>query len=981
MGVLSGIPTVFLRMPVDGGHPLFFIRYNCRMAFREEGVLAGRDHKVSAERAERVREKMVRLGDTIPPEYVRATEDLLQRGTSPGLTIEENHELEGREAFILNESKRREDTAPPSDAKKDAGRPAKAPQEKVAEKTARPERVQEFPATYLVGEVIELKRKNSPPLKVLEVRDGRNTERFTIKNFAGRDSWNAGDLIALERSAKGDAPRPLENLGQRGTYASESARRAYLIGNGRIMPEEVRTIESKLIDAGQDFITDEIKKLETKAEGDVRGIVHPDDPEFEKKFKHGESRVDWRGIKDVHITTIDPATAKDHDDALHARRVRGPNGKWFIEVGVHIADSSYFVPIDKNHEWYALFEEAKKRGYTLYTPGEAYTMQPKILSNDLCSLKQGQERLAFSTVFLLDPETGEIVESGVWQGESIIKSEGHLTYETAQKLHDSSVGLTAQEKTLRIGLRLLQKYADKSREIRKRRKPVTSFDKQELEIITDEFGEQLAGVKQNLRTNDLVEAWMVQDNEAKAQTLLKKAHENPELFFVLLRFHDPPKLKDVRLLAKIYGAQEIQDRIDEYVRAGEREDSDPEKPSFVNEVIYDLLEYAKTMELPGEEKSKEEVRKAVADDQHSYLRGATDAETEANIEKRFEKVRNDYREKMRGSVMGLLGTAKYTTDAREHFSLAKGAYTQGTSPIRRFADVIVHHLLKAALAGDPSLLGGLTIEELRETADYLNKRQRLIRQESLRAQQMWAVDHMLKQLPDGGAIEIKNARIRRIDDNEDARVAYVNIRLPNSPFAITMPVPLAAFSNLPKDDRDRHDLRNGTITVNITGGDVREGTLRMELVSASDMSIGRREKLDPNLVAEQKSQFVSEISRLKQEYADVLKDNRMLAREFTNVERAVDKMTEYIGGRALRKIAGDLASVSTGLFLDGVIEKRPARGRTRARTGAADTIATEADREKAIAAMESKLRAPAPRAINSEAEREALIEKMRRKLK
>ncbi len=95
-------------------------------------------------------------------------------------------------------------------------------------------------------------------------------------------------------------------------------------------------------------------------------------------------RIDLRS---TYIVTIDPADAKDHDDAISLEKL--PNGNW--KLGVHIADVSEYVPLDS-----ALDVEALRRAYTQYLPWTAAPMLPQRLSGDLCSLLEGRERLAFS---------------------------------------------------------------------------------------------------------------------------------------------------------------------------------------------------------------------------------------------------------------------------------------------------------------------------------------------------------------------------------------------------------------------------------------------------------------------------------------------------------------------------------------------------------------------------------------------------------
>jgi protein SSD1 len=121
-----------------------------------------------------------------------------------------------------------------------------------------------------------------------------------------------------------------------------------------------------------------------------------------------ETRRDFRSFR---IFTIDPETAKDLDDAVHVRELDDGTGN--LEVGVHIADVSYFVKPNT-----ALDREARKRATTVYLVQRAYPMLPATLSEQLCSLTPGEDKLAFSVVFTLTP-SGKILDT--WYGKSVIQ--------------------------------------------------------------------------------------------------------------------------------------------------------------------------------------------------------------------------------------------------------------------------------------------------------------------------------------------------------------------------------------------------------------------------------------------------------------------------------------------------------------------------------------------------------------------------------
>lgn len=167
-----------------------------------------------------------------------------------------------------------------------------------------------------------------------------------------------------------------------------------------------------------------------------------DEPEEDEADEDGiavtpEMMARWGQRRDLRteefVCTIDPATARDLDDALSIRRVHGTGG---YHVGVHIADVSYFVAPDT-----ALDAEARRRATSVYFVDKVVPMLPRRLSEHICSLNPGEDKLAFSALFELDRD-GEVTSE--WFGQTIIRSACRLSYEQAQSiLEDKEVELLA----------------------------------------------------------------------------------------------------------------------------------------------------------------------------------------------------------------------------------------------------------------------------------------------------------------------------------------------------------------------------------------------------------------------------------------------------------------------------------------------------------------------------------------------------------
>ena len=223
------------------------------------------------------------------------------------------------------------------------------------------------------------------------------------------------------------------------------------------------------------------------------------------------------------IYTIDPADAKDHDDAVSVEKI--PGG---YRLGVHIADVAHFVI-----EGTALDSEAYRRGNSVYLPGMVVPMLPHVLSSDICSLKPNKKRLAHSILIEFDTK-GKMLR---WTlSDSLIKSRAKLTYEEVQDYFKSGVRTEGIEKTadnLDLARELAQilsarRFADGS----------LDFDLPEAKIIMNDKGEVVElGHRVRLESHRLVEEFMLAANQAVALELFRAAR--PALY----RVHDKPDME------------------------------------------------------------------------------------------------------------------------------------------------------------------------------------------------------------------------------------------------------------------------------------------------------------------------------------------------------------------------------------------------------------------------------------------------------
>ena len=226
-----------------------------------------------------------------------------------------------------------------------------------------------------------------------------------------------------------------------------------------------------------------------------------------------------RDMRDVPTLTIDPADAKDFDDALSIQSIG--EGKW--EVGVHIADVTHYVRPDSTID-----DEAIERGTSVYLVDRTIPMLPERLCNDLCSLRPHEDKLAFSAIFHID-EKGKVSQE--WFGRTVIHSDRRFSYEEAQAVIETGEGDFKNE------ILTLHNLAQTLRKERFR-KGAIAFSRREAKFHLDENGKP-TGVyfKVQKEANQLIEEFMLLANRRVAE-FCAKAHGKERT--MIFRVHDVP---------------------------------------------------------------------------------------------------------------------------------------------------------------------------------------------------------------------------------------------------------------------------------------------------------------------------------------------------------------------------------------------------------------------------------------------------------
>ena len=238
-----------------------------------------------------------------------------------------------------------------------------------------------------------------------------------------------------------------------------------------------------------------------------------------------------KDLRDLLTITIDGEDAKDLDDAVSVRKLENGN----TELGVHIADVSAYVP-----ELSALDKEAFRRSTSVYMADRVLPMLPHRLSNGICSLNEGEDRLTLSCLMELDPQ-GVIVDHEIC--ETVIKTRHRMTYTNVQKIIDDDPEICAVFADILPMVKEMKKTADLLRERRADRGYI-NFDFPESKAILDPKGRpvEIRACERNSATR-LIEDFMLAANETVAQEYCWR-----QLPF-LYRVHDKPDPEKIRQLA------------------------------------------------------------------------------------------------------------------------------------------------------------------------------------------------------------------------------------------------------------------------------------------------------------------------------------------------------------------------------------------------------------------------------------------------
>lgn len=350
-----------------------------------------------------------------------------------------------------------------------------------------------------------------------------------------------------------------------------------------------------------------------------------------------------KDLRDLLTFTIDPADAKDFDDALSYRKLDNGN----TEIGIHIADVSHYVRPGS-----VLDIEAFDRATSIYLVDRVVPMLPEALSNIACSLRPNEDKYSFTVLFELDSDAQVVNE---WFGKTVIRSDARFAYEEAQHVIENakenttcsipkSIAISKEEYDIPVEIvNAILGMNDLAQKLRTQRMNygAISFDKIEVKFILD---------KENIPTgvyfteskdaNKLIEEFMLLTNKRVAEFIGK---QDPEKTFIY-RIHDKPnsdKLQALQNIIKRFGYQ-------------------------INTQDSNLL--------------SKSLNKLLKDVNGKREQNMIDTLTIRTMSK-----------------------ASYTTQNIGHYGLAFDYYSHFTSPIRRYPDIIAHRLLMHYLENGASV--------------------------------------------------------------------------------------------------------------------------------------------------------------------------------------------------------------------------------------------------------------------------------------
>ena len=338
-----------------------------------------------------------------------------------------------------------------------------------------------------------------------------------------------------------------------------------------------------------------------------------------------------RDLRDVLCVTIDPVDARDFDDAVSAQRLEDGG----YELGVHIADVTHYVAADT-----PIDNEAKRRTCSAYLVDRVIPMLPERLSNDVCSLRPGEDRLAMSVIMRLDAR-GNLV--GAHMRPSAIRSAARLSYDAVDALLEGRMGgeglPCAQRRSHEVSA--LLEILDEVRALRervRRERGAVDFETVEAKVTLGEGGRPTGvSVRRRTRATGLIEEAMLLANECVAKRLADV--EAPAAY----RVHEAPVADDLRACAQPLRELGL---LDGATAAGL---------------------------LAGDPFALQAVLERSRGTSTEYVASAL--------------------------LLRAQRRAVYLPVNEGHYALGAPAYCHFTSPIRRYPDVLVHRALKALLHG------------------------------------------------------------------------------------------------------------------------------------------------------------------------------------------------------------------------------------------------------------------------------------------
>jgi ribonuclease R len=359
-----------------------------------------------------------------------------------------------------------------------------------------------------------------------------------------------------------------------------------------------------------------------------------------------KGREDWR---DLPLITIDPADAKDHDDAVNAAPDNDPANPGGFILSIAIADVAAYVTPGS-----ALDDEALNRGNSVYFPDRVVPMLPERISNDLCSLVPGKDRPAMAVRVVIGADGRK--RSHAFH-RVLMRSHAKLAYEQAQAAIDGRADDVAEPLLATVLKPLYAAYAALAK-ARDGREPL-ALELPERKLILDANNKiKDVVIRERLDAHRLIEEMMILANVCAAETLIAAKTS------LLFRVHDEPSLTKMEGLRAFLKTLEI-----ELPKAGAL------RPSLFNRTLG-----------------------RVADTEHAPL--------------------------VNEMVLRSQAQAEYAPDNIGHFGLNLRNYAHFTSPIRRYADLIVHRALIKALKLGRDGLQDMSIERLRTVGQLISGTER-----------------------------------------------------------------------------------------------------------------------------------------------------------------------------------------------------------------------------------------------------------------